>query len=52
MYCQSGQMERAVERSGGVGKKVSRYDAGSVSMVEDKIRLQSRATEKYYDQIF
>ena len=21
-------------------------------MVEDKIRLQSRATEKYYDQIF
>ena len=31
MYCQSGRMERAVERSGGVGKKVSRYDAGSES---------------------
>ena len=30
--CQSGQMERAVERSGGGGKKVSRYDAGSESI--------------------
>ena len=29
MYCPSGQMERAAERFGGVGKKVSKYDAGS-----------------------
>ena len=29
MYCQLGQMERAVERSGRVGKKVSEYEAGS-----------------------
>ena len=29
MHCQLGQMERAVERSGGVGKKVSKYEAGS-----------------------
>ena len=29
MHCQPGQMERAVERSGWVGKKVSIYDAGS-----------------------
>ena len=44
------QMERAVERFGGVGKNVSRYDAGSErvkkhkilkGMVEDNIRLQS-----------
>ena len=28
MYCQSGQMERAVERSGGIGKKVSKSEAG------------------------
>ena len=32
MYCQSGQMERAFERFGGVGRKVSRYDAGSESI--------------------
>ena len=32
MYCLSGHMERAVERSGGVGKKVSRYDAGRESI--------------------
>ena len=37
MHCRSGQMERAVERSGGVGKKVSRYDAGSES-IERKTR--------------
>ena len=29
LHCQPRQMERTVERSGGVGKKVSRYDAGS-----------------------
>ena len=29
MHCQLGQMERAVRRSGGVGKKVSEYEAGS-----------------------
>ena len=29
MHCQLGRMERAVERSGGVGKKVSKYEAGN-----------------------
>ena len=32
MQCQLGQMERTVERSGGVGKKVSKYEAGSESI--------------------
>ena len=31
MHCLSGQMERAAERPGGVGKKFLRYDAGRVS---------------------
>ena len=29
VYCQFGEMERANEESSGVGKAVSRYDAGS-----------------------
>ena len=29
MHCQLGQVERAVERSGGVGEEVSEYEAGS-----------------------
>ena len=29
MHCQLGQMEQAVRRSGGLGKKVSEYEAGS-----------------------
>ena len=62
MYCQSGQLECAVERSGGFGKKCqnmmqevklfSERQEVLKGMVEDKIRLQSRATEKYYEQIF
>ena len=31
MCCQSGQVERTAERSGGVGKKVSKYEAGGAS---------------------
>ena len=32
MNCQSGQMERAAERFGGVGKNMSKRDAGSASI--------------------
>ena len=32
MFCQSGQMERAAERFGGLGKKVSKCDVGSASV--------------------
>ena len=32
MYCQYGQKGSAAESFGGVGKKVSRYDAGSHSI--------------------
>ena len=59
MHCQLGQME--AERSGGVGKRCQkmRQEVELLSerqeilngMVEDKIRLQSRATEKNYEQI-
>ena len=62
MHCQLGQMERAGKRSGGVGKRCQnmRQEVNCLSerqeifrgMVEDKIRMQGRATEKYYDQIF
>ena len=55
-------MERAVKRSGGVGKKCQnmRQEVNCLSerqeiirgMLEDKFRMQSRATDKYYDQIF
>ena len=31
-YCQFGHLERTVGRSGGIGKKVSNYDAGSTSI--------------------
>ena len=55
-FASLGQMERAVERSGGVGKEVSKYEMQEVKvssgkqeilkgMIEDKIRWQSRATE-------
>ena len=37
MHCQSGQMERAVEKSGGVGKKMSRHVA-RIKIVEWKTR--------------
>ena len=63
MHCQPGQMERAVERSGGVGKSRCRDTMQEVKLwserqeilnntLEDKIRLQSRATENYHEQIF
>ena len=62
MHCQLGQMQRAVKRSGGVGKTchnmrqevnyLSERQEISRGMVEDKIRMQSRATEKYCEQIF
>ena len=62
MHCQLGQMERAFKRSGGVGKRCQnkRQEVNLLSerqeifrgMVEDKIRMQSRATEKYFEQIF
>ena len=55
-------MEHAVEESSGAGKALSKHDAGSEAieretrssegMIEDRIRLQSRVTEKYYEQIF
>ena len=32
MYCQSGQVERAAERFGGVGQKVSKYEARGASI--------------------
>ena len=32
MYCQSGQVERAAERFGGVGQKVSEFEAGGASI--------------------
>ena len=59
MHCQLRQMEREVERSGGVGKRCQnmRQEVKLLSerqemlkgMVEDKMRLQSRATEKCYE---
>ena len=62
MYCQSRQGERAAERSGGVGKRcqnmmqevtlLSERQDMFKSMMEDKRWLQSRATDKYRDQIF
>ena len=42
MYCQSGEIERAVVRSGWVGKKVSKYDAGS-----EIIKLETRSIERH-----
>ena len=56
MHYQCGEMEHTIEESGGAGKAMLRYDAEEVKllsegqdvlmgMVEDKIRLQSRATE-------
>ena len=61
MHCQS-QMQRAVERSGGVGKRCQnmRQEVNLLSerqgtfrgMVEDTIRMQCRATEKFYEHIF
>ena len=42
MHCQLGQMKRAVKRSGGVGKKVSKYKAGS-----EIIECKTRNIEKY-----
>ena len=32
MYCKSGQVERAAEMSGGIGKKVSKHEAGDTSI--------------------
>ena len=32
MYCQLGQVGRTAERSGGTGKKVSRHEAGDISI--------------------
>ena len=62
MHCQLGHMERAVEKSGGVGKRCQnmRQEVNYLSerqeifrgMVEHKFRVQSRATEKNYEQIF
>ena len=62
MHRQLGQMERAGKRSGGVGKRWQnmRQEVNYLSarqeifrgMVEDKFRMQSRATEKYDAQIF
>ena len=61
-YCQLGEMEHVTEESSGAGEAMSRYDAGREFLserqevlkgtVEDKIRLQRRATEKYYEQTF
>ena len=62
MHCQFREMEHTVEESNGAGKALSRHDdAGSEllseiqevlkGMVEDKIRLQSRATEKYWKEL-
>ena len=58
MHCQLGQMECAVIRSGGVGKRCQnmRQEVNYLSereeifrgMLKDKIWMQSRATEKYY----
>ena len=42
MYCQSGQMERAVERSGGVGKKVSEYEA-----ISELTELKTRHIQRH-----
>ena len=62
MHCQLGQMELAVERSARGWKKCQnmRQEVNLLSerqevlegMVEDKISLQSRATEKYCEKIF
>ena len=52
MHCQLGQMECAVKRSGGVGKRCQNMNYLSEreeifrGMLRDKIRMQSRATEK------
>ena len=56
VYCQFGEMEHATEESVGTREAMSRCDAGSEScerrqeilkdMMENKTRLQSRATEK------
>ena len=32
MYCQLGQVGRTTERSGGIGKKVSKHEAGDLSI--------------------
>ena len=48
-------MGRAAERSGGIGKKVSKHDAEDTSIewkARNKLKLQSRAYERYHDQIF
>ena len=62
MHCQLGQMERAVKRSGGVGKRcqnvrqevnlLSEREETCRGIMDHKIRMQSRATEKYCEQIF
>ena len=62
MYCQLGQVGCKAERSGGVGKKVSKHEAGNTrierktrkfkSTMEDKLKLQSRANKRYHDLIF
>ena len=61
MYCPSGQVERTAERSGGVGKNLSKYEEVQVlserqellkNTMEDKLDLHIRATERYHDQIF
>ena len=57
MDCKLGQMERAVERSGGVGQKMSKYEAGS--LFSERQRYGGRQNQdaehsngkKYYEQI-
>ena len=46
VYCQSGQVERAVERSGKAGKKVSRYDPGRKLLSERQEILKGMVEDK------
>ena len=62
MYCQSGQVERTAECLVELEKRcrntrqevevLSERQETSKNTMEDKLKLQSRATERYHDQIF
>ena len=61
MCCQFGKVGCAVERFGGVGRKVSGHKAGNTNAeqktkifkiaIEGKLKMQSRANERLHDQI-